>query len=218
MVDSTYMVGRRQYRRPQAVMFSNSPGEVVDGFILPNGVTANGMYVPDSDATEFEDFIILSDHNRKSLNMSSERIEQRKRMINGRMRSVHVADKLKISLSWDRLPSRGFAKEAGFGPDGKPTSAYVGTPGYESMNDYQFTADGGAGGVELKFWYDMHPGPFWVFLAYDNYRAFSDTPGETLWQYNDRVQMYFADFSYEIEKRGATNMDLWNVNLSLEEV
>jgi hypothetical protein len=86
------------------------------------------------------------------------------------------------------------------------------------MGDYQFTADGGAGGVELKYWYDTHPGPFWVFLAYDNYRAFDSDPFSRLYQYNDRLQMYFSDFSYEVEKRGGSNMDLWNVNLSLEEV
>lgn len=217
MATAEYMVGRKQYRRPQAIMFSDSPGEVIDGVIAPTG-TINDMFIPDPLAVEFEDFLILSDHNRKSVNLSAERIEQRKRMINGRMRSVHIADKLKISTSWDRLPSRAFAKEAGFGPDGKPTTTYVDGVNYESMGDYQFTADAGAGGVELKHWYDTHPGPFWVFLAYDNYRAFDSDPFNRLYQYNDRLQMYFADFSYEIEKRGANNMDLWNVNLSLEEV
>jgi hypothetical protein len=38
--------------------------------------------------------------------MAMERIQSRKRMINGRMRSFHVADKVKISTSWDMLPSR----------------------------------------------------------------------------------------------------------------
>lgn len=104
MATAEYMVGRKQYRRPQAIMFSDSPGEVIDGVIAPTG-TINDMFIPDPLAVEFEDFLILSDHNRKSVNLSAERIEQRKRMINGRMRSVHIADKLKISTSWDRLPS-----------------------------------------------------------------------------------------------------------------
>jgi len=218
MADSTYIKGRKQYRRPQAIMLSDSIGRV-DG----------GIYTPDEDEVEFEDFIILSDHNRKGLSFSTERIEQRKRMINGRMRSVHIADKVKLSVSWDLLPSRGFAGPAAFGADGKPAI---------SVAQYQHTADGGAGGVELLNWYKNHPGSFWVFLAYDNYRLFPEPQVECthlplydggpphtvdcvfnkMTQYNERKEMYFADFSYDVEKRGATTYDMWNISLSLEEV
>ncbi len=210
MADSTYMVGRKQYRRPQAIMFSDTVGRV-DG----------GIYTPDEDDVEFEDFLILSDHNRKNLAFSTERIEQRRRMINGRMRSVHIADKLKLSVSWEMLPSRGFAGPADFDANGNPTTAYLNGG---VMNQYQHTADGGAGGVELLHWYKQHPGSFWVFLAYDNYRLFTPNQQEPLevfgkmYQYNQRIEMYFADFSYEVVKRGATTFDMWNVSLSLEEV
>ncbi len=202
MADSTYMVGRKQYRRPQAIMLSDSVGRV-DG----------GIYTPDDDEVEFEDFIILSDHNRKALNFSTERIEQRKRMINGRMRSVHIADKLKLSVSWDLLPSRGFAGPAGFDVNGNPVI---------QTNQYQHTADGGAGGVELLHWYKQHPGSFWVFLAYDNYRLFNEVVPEDnftkMGQYNERIEMYISEFSYDVDKRGATTFDMWNISLSLEEV
>lgn len=202
MANNAYMTGRKQYRRPQAIMFSDSVGR-----------TDGGIYTPDEDEVEFEDFIILSDHNRKGLNFSTERIEQRKRMINGRMRSVHIADKIKFSVSWDLLPSRGFAGPAGFDANGNPVNR---TP------QYQHTADGGAGGVELLHWYKMHPGSFWVFFAYDNYRLFNEPVPEDnftkMMQYNERIEMYFSDFSYDVEKRGATTYDMWNISLSLEEV
>jgi hypothetical protein len=208
MPTTDYMSGRVQYKRPQAVLFSDTPGRVV-----------SGQYLPDESAQEFVDFLILSDHNRKPINMDYERIEQRKRMINGRMRSVHIADKRKISLSWDKLPSRAFAKEAGFDAFGKPTNAYLDGNTYASMNDYKFTVDGGAGGVELRNWYQEHPGSFWVFLAYDNYQEFSGEVNQfsRLQQYNERIEMYFSDFSYEVENRGGTSMDLCNISLSLEE-
>lgn len=209
MADSTYMIGRKQYRRPQAIMLSDTAGRI-------NG----GIYTPYADEEEFEDFLILSDHNRKGLAFSTERIEQRRRMINGRMRSVHIADKLKLSVSWDRLPSRGFAGPAGFDSNGNPTTAYLNGGG---MAQYQHTADGGAGGVELLEWYKTHQGPFWVFLAYDNYRLFTPNPEDDLevyskmYEYNERLEMYFADFSYDVEKRGGDTFDLWNISMSLEE-
>jgi hypothetical protein len=32
------------------------------------------------------------------------------------------------------------------------------------------------------------------------------------------MQVYIADFSYDVVKRGGSNHDLWNVSVSLEEV
>jgi len=47
----------------------------------------------------------LSDHNRQPIDMSYEIIEKSDRMANGSMRKYVVAKKLKITTSWDNLPS-----------------------------------------------------------------------------------------------------------------
>lgn len=93
MATSGYMRNRIKFQRPQAIIFSNNPGLLTDGIYVPSG-------------DEGTDFIILSDHNRSPLNVSKQRIEIRQRMINGSMRSYHTADKINLSCSWSRLPSR----------------------------------------------------------------------------------------------------------------
>ena len=50
--------------------------------------------------------LYLTDDNRSPLQINSERIESRKRMIDGTMRSVYVADKNTFSTSWASIPSR----------------------------------------------------------------------------------------------------------------
>ena len=50
-------------------------------------------------------YLYLTDDSRSPLQVGLERIEYKKRMINGRMRSYHVADKRTFSVSWDNLPS-----------------------------------------------------------------------------------------------------------------
>jgi hypothetical protein len=50
-------------------------------------------------------FLYLTDDSRSEMQVSLERIEYKKRMINGRMRSYHVADKKSFNLSWEMLPS-----------------------------------------------------------------------------------------------------------------
>jgi hypothetical protein len=77
----------------------------------------------DVDQSLVDQFIILSDHNRSALDFSNERIEQRERMINGRMRSYYIDDKLSISTSWDNLPSRAFKKKPNWESDFR--QAYV---------------------------------------------------------------------------------------------
>ena len=157
------MQNRVQYARPQAMLWSDNPGTLVEGSYYPD----NAEYDAGSG---IEAFIILSDHNRGAIDVKPNRIEQRQRMINGRMRSYHVADKL-------------------------------------------------TGGEEMLSWYENHTGPFWVFLAYDNYRDFgSDDNAYThLAQYNQIIEMYITSFDYSIQKRGGTNHDLWNVSVTLEE-
>ena len=129
------------------------------------------------------------------------------------MRSYHIADKLTMSLSWNNLPSRGFHLPADFNPT-------TGTSPYKNVSGQEYAADGGAGGVELLDWYENHKGPFWMFLSYDKYNNFgSDNAAYGhLAQYNQIMQVYFADFNYTVVKRGGANHDLWNISVTLEEV
>ena len=159
-------------------------------------------------------FLILSDHNRSPITISPIRIETRRRMVNARMRSYHIADKRQISVSWEMLPSRSFSKNPEFNPT-------TGDAGATALLEY--TADGGAGGVELLDWYENHKGSFWVYLAYDKYNNFESVVGPVdkygnLGKYNQILEMFVSDFSYTINKRGGTNHDLWTVSVTLEEV
>jgi hypothetical protein len=132
-------------------------------------------------------------------------------MINGRMRSHHIADKLGMSTSWTMLPSRAFSKIARFS---ETTGESV------AANALEYTVDGGAGGVEILDWYRQHPGSFWVFLSYDNYLNFGETDQayDNLNKYSEVVEVFFSDFSYTVNKRGGSNHDLWDISVSLEEV
>lgn len=188
------MSNRFKYARPQALVWADAYE------------TSNGVYVPSG--TEFEDFIILSDHNRSEINISKQRIENRRRMINGTMRSYHIADKLAFDFSWDMIPSRAFNMDPNFNTNGQTTAS--------GIEDY--TADNGAGGVDIEWWYENHQGPFYMLLSYDNYKKFSSDKYNRLGEYSQVVQVYFASCDFSIVKRGATNHDLWNISVSLEEV
>ena len=220
MATEAYMVGRKKYGRPQALLFSNNPGYMDNGKILPEG-------------DEFTDFIILSDDNRSNIRIAPERIEKRQRMVNGRMRSYHIADKLRISTSWSGLPSRAFIQEPNFDTreaftPGKPTgfvesvvtndvSRPVSLSGSPYFRDQQYTSDGGAGGADLLEWYDNNQGSFWVFLSYDNYKNLGNER-DRLAEYSEVVEVFFENFQYTITQRGQNNFDYWDVDLGLEEV
>lgn len=237
-----YMQNRKKYSRPQAVLFADNPGTIVSYTYDVDGQTVtSNFHIPlgyeyNNAANEDQSFIILSDDNRSPINFGTTRIEKRERMINGRMRSYHIADKLNISLSWSMLPSRSFRTNPEFGEDGKPTGLVTSinedgnilTPNKKVVSsgslfykDQQFTTDGGAGGAEILDWYKNHQGPFYVYLAYDNYKNFtSDDPYANLDKYNEVVEVYFEKFDYSVERRGSvgTGYDFWNISLSLEEV
>jgi hypothetical protein len=200
MANAAYLTGRRKYGLPQAMLWSENSGTLSSGFYYPDGyeVGSNLTGVP---ANEQNTFLILSDHNRAELSFSQERIQKRERMINGNMRAYNIADKISLSTSWLMLPSKAYADNPAF--DGSGLTSLKGTTD-------EFTVDGGAGGLELLEWYENHKGPFWVYLAYDKY--------DDATKYNQIVQMYFTDFSYSVVKRGSTTHDLWNINLTLEEV
>jgi hypothetical protein len=209
-VTAEYMDGRKTYQRPQAILLSDNPGTLVNGYYIPTGI--------EKGSNSFQDgsFIILSDDNRSPLNFTTSRIEKRERMINGRMRSYHIADKLTMSTSWDMLPSRSYSSS----PEFDTTTGQSALAGRASA---EFTTDGGAGGVELLNWYENHKGSFWVFLAYDKYTNFENLEGisdpyANLQKYNQVIEVFISNFDYSVQKRGGTNFDFWSVSLSLEEV
>jgi hypothetical protein len=211
MATAAYLTGRRRYQRPQALLWSENPGTLVDGVYLPLGFEIGAEVPAETDEALINQFIVLSDHNRGELQFNPTRIEQRQRTINGRMRSYHIADKLTMTLSWNNLPSRSYYQDPSFNSSGVSP--------YKNSNE-EFTADGGAGGVEILDWYENHQGPFWMYLAYDKYSNFGkdDAAYSHLAQYNQIIQVYFADFNYTVTKRGGSNHDLWNISVTLEEV
>lgn len=217
MATANYLTNRKRYGRPQAVLWSNNAGTLDNGLYVPTGYEINAVVPEGTDSSLVDQFLILSDHNRKEISFNTQRIEQRQRTINGRMRSYHIADKKTISFGWDMLPSRSYNLNPKFDFEGNKFN-YAG----ESLNLYEYTSDGGAGGVDILDWYNSHPGPFWMYLAYDKYTNFTKTSGSAEYghmeQYNEIVQVYFSDFNYTVVKRGQTTSDLWNISVTLEEV
>lgn len=166
------------------------------------------VYIPTGD--EFDNFIILTDDNRQFIDISYNRIEKRERMINGRMRSYHVADKLNISTNWDMVPSKAFTEG--------PNILSTGFIENGQRGAIKITTDGGAGGAEMKAWYDNNVGSFWVYLAYDDYKTSGGADSyDRLVGYGQPIEMFFSSFAHTVQKRSGT-YDYWNVQLSLEEV
>jgi hypothetical protein len=215
--NADYVAGRITYARPQGMLWSDNPGSLL------TSATGSTMYVPTGyevgQTTSGNNFLILSDDNRQPLDFTPTRLEQRQRMINGRMRSYHIADKLTLSTSWQMLPSRAFAGPSGFNLAVDPVSGknYVANAGY---SDY--TSDGGAGGNEILEWYENHTGSFFVFLSYDKYTNFGDRSSSSTYgqlkEYSQVIEMFISDFNYSVQKRGGSNMDMWNISVTLEEV
>lgn len=203
----TYIQSRKKYNRPSGMLWSENAGTLINGLYVPYGLEVGADSTNEPDQSLIDQFLILTDDNRSPLDFSQDRIEKRERMINGRMRSYHIADKMKLSTNWNMIPSRSHANTPGFNPE-------TGLSSYKA-----YTTDGGAGGADMLEWYDSHKGSFWVFLAYDRKGIFKGTeaPYDHLSQYNQLIEMFISDFSYSIEKRG-TNFDYWNVSLTLEEV
>lgn len=211
MATAAYLTGRKRYQRPQGILWSENAGTLVDGLYVPTGYEVGADTGAEQDESLFNQFMILSDHNRSEMQFNPQRIEQRQRTINGRMRSYHIADKLSMAVSWNMLPSRSYYTVADFSSSGiSPNKSQTG----------EFTADGGAGGVQLLDWYENHKGSFWMFLSYDKYSNFGSDEAAFghLQQYNQIMEVYIADFNYSVVKRGGNNFDLWNVSVTLEEV
>jgi hypothetical protein len=236
-----YMLGRKKWARPQAMVWCDDYTVDTDGNLIPAGYEI-GSDTEDITGAELQpSFLILSDHNRSQIGITNERIEQRQRMANGTMRSFFIADKLSIDTSWSMLPSRSFKDYPGFNNEdtnsspsidnsGKPqllAQPYSGgaeipavPSGSKFYSQEQYTADGGAGGGEMLNWYENHTGPFWVLLSYDKYASFgsNEDARQKLNKYSQAIQMYISNFNYSIVKRGGNNFDMWDVSVTLEEV
>tara|TARA_B110000483_G_C18154381_1_gene526792 strand:- start:956 stop:1549 length:594 start_codon:yes stop_codon:yes gene_type:complete len=197
MTTANYLSGRKKYTRPQGMLFADNPGTVDDGFHIPAG-------------DEFTNFIILSDDNRDAIDIKINRIEEKQRTINGRMRSYHIADKVNISTSWNTLTSRTASDNLIIDQESGAT--------FVPANATSYTSDFGAGGVDLLNWYENNKGSFWVYLAYDKFSNFETDKYNKMNRYNEVVEVMFDDFSYNVVSRGATTHDFWDISLSLEEI
>jgi hypothetical protein len=227
MATNAYMTNRKRslQSRPQGMLWANNPGTIDSGLYVPKGLEL-GQTIPENATEEdlLNEFLILSDDNRSSLQFNPIRIEKRERMINGRMRSYHIADKLELSTSWNRIPSRSFESFANFREPENPGDPIANPVVIDENGDTrvgeQYTTDGGAGGLDLLNWYNSYKGSFFVYLAYDKYTDFPDDENRysRLGQYNEILEMYISNFTYSVEKRGRSNYDFWNISVSLEEV
>jgi hypothetical protein len=149
------------------------------------------------------DFKYLTDDNRSPLSVGFERIEFKDRMINGRMRSYHVADKKIFTVSWDLIPSRSID------PDIKNLD-FISEKFYQEQtltNENFLSAD------EMLEWYEENTGEFYLILSYDKQHVFGNDYRK-ISALCDIVPVFFDEFSYSVETRGQYN-DLWSVSMSL---
>lgn len=139
----------------------------------------------------------VSDHGRSPMSENVERIENKTRMADGTLRRYSVAKKRSWSCSWDNLPS---------------TNAVVG--GLK-------TVDGGLAGRDLESFHNRIDGSFRMVLRRGSAkdRALPVVADSAL-PYSDDyfyiVKVMITDFSKDVTKRG--KVDLWNVDITLEEV
>jgi hypothetical protein len=138
-------------------------------------------------------YLYLTDDGRDPVSVGTERIENRQRMANGRMRTYHIADKKTFSTSWTNLPSR--------------------STRYPTVSDGRtntITSDNFGAGQDIKDWYEAYKGGFWMLFVYDK----SDTtPVESQ---VEMFNVFFESFDFNITKRGQYN-DLWDLSISLVE-
>lgn len=138
-------------------------------------------------------YIYLTDDNRSELQVSLDRIEYKKRMINGRMRSYHVADKKTFSVRWKDLPSN-----------------------KNEISELRYSAGftNWASGQEMLEWHKNRTDSFYLSLVYDTPFADPTAPIEYSLEY---YNVFFEDFGYVVTKRGQ-KYDLWDVAMTLVEV
>lgn len=132
--------------------------------------------------------LYLTDDGRDPLQITPQRLEFKRRMLDGTMRSHYVTDKNQFSTSWKDLPSKKLN-------------------GSESI-----TSDGFGAGQDLKDWYENTPGDFWMLAVYDGVTSNSFGIGSSVEKYH----VFFDSFNYTISTRGQYN-DLWDVSITLVE-
>lgn len=155
------------------------------------------------------DFYYLTDDNRLPVQVSFDRIEQRQRMANGRMRSYHIADKRRYSINYNEIPSRAI------NPLDK-TKSFITERAYDANNvdlNPRYMA-----GDDMLAWYENNTGQFWLTMVYDKVHSMGtdDNKYNKLTRPAEVVPVFFEDFSYNIVKRGPHN-DLWTVSIGLVE-
>jgi len=139
----------------------------------------------------------VSDHNRSPLAEDVERIENKQRMVDGTLRRYSVVKKRTWSCSWELLPST-------------------------NVGGGLATADGGMAGMELENIANTVDTPMRMVIRRGSARGMAvPTVTNAQLPYSDSnfyiVNVMISEFSKEVVKRGPKS-DLWNVNLTLEEV
>ena len=119
--------------------------------------------------------LYLTDDNREPLQITPQRIEFKRRMIDGTMRSHYVADKDEYSTSWSDIPSR------------------------KNNGSVQITSDNFGAGNDIKNWYEENTGDFWVLLIYDTNS--SDNVSVSA----EKVNVFFNSFTFSVSTRGELN-------------
>lgn len=170
------------------------PTLIIIGEVAPTATDANtGTWNLGDNTVVGQKFYYLTDDSRQDVQISLERIEYKKRMINGRMRAYHVADKKTFSFSWRDIPTSNTA-----------ISEHRTTTGRTNI----------AAAKEMLEWYEDHTGSFYLTLVYDNTQAATSVP---LKYRVETYNVFFDDFSYTIKARGPKH-DLWDVSMTLVEV
>jgi hypothetical protein len=121
------------------------------------------------------EMLYLTDDNRDILEVTPQRIEFKRRMIDGTMRSHYVADKDEYSTSWSNIPSR------------------------KSNGSVQITSDNFGAGNDIKNWYEENTGDFWVLLIYDT------NSSDNINVSAEKVNVFFNSFNYSVATRGELN-------------
>lgn len=139
----------------------------------------------------------VSDHSRSPLEISTERIGTDKRMVDGTLRRHHVKVKRTWSMSWDTLPSRSDVT-GGFKP-----------------------ADDGMAGRDMEDFFNANPGKFRMVIRTGSaIDKDIPEPDESALPFEDDdfyiANVMITEFSHTTIKRG--KVDLWSVNITLEEV
>lgn len=171
----------KKYLRPAMIIFCESEpvlGEL--GWDLTGGI-------------EGSSFLYITDDGRDPVSVGIERIENRQRMANGRMRTYHVVDKKTFSTGWTDLPSRSTDE----------SRDYISELQRTELTNF-------AAGQEIKSWYESIVGDFWVLMVYDA-SALEDSVSQV-----EKYNVFFESFDFSVTKRGQHN-DLWDVNISLVE-